>query len=164
MGDIRTQIRALFLTDNYTKIPPIRNTDMTISRRKLISSGLTVLAAASAPLQAFADARKAGGNPIEYMKVDMSIKGDGAPKPIQIKVPDWKWDYLQLSEIIISSLRKGSGGEDRLTESLSLNLKTMENALRKANKGEGLVEGENIVRAQLKNPKWSITIKIVIKF
>ena len=140
---------------------------MTISRRKLISSGLTVLAAASAPLQAFADARKAGGNAIEYIKVDMSIKGDGAPKPIQIKAPDWKWDYLQLSEIIISSLRKGtggSGGEDRLTENLTLNFKTMENALRKANKGEGLVEGENIVRAQLKNPKWSITIKIVIKF
>ena len=61
---------------------------MTILRRKFISSGLTVLAAASVPLQAFTNARKAGDNPIEYMKLDMSIKSNGAPKPIQIKVPD----------------------------------------------------------------------------
>ncbi len=137
---------------------------MTILRRKFISSGLTVLAAASAPLQAFANARKAGDNPIEYMKLDMSIKSNGAPKPIQIKVPDWKWDYQKISKIIISSLRKGSGGEDHLAENVSLNFKNMGNALRKANNGEGLVEGENIVKAQLKNPKWSITIRVVIRF
>jgi len=40
----------------------------------------------------------------------------------------------------------------------------MGNALRKANNGEGLIEGENIVKVQLKNPKWSITIKVVIRF
>ena len=45
-----------------------------------------------------------------------------------------------------------------------MNFKTMESALRKANEGEGLVKGENIVRAQLKHPKWTITIKNVIKF
>ena len=61
---------------------------MTILRCKFISSGLTVLAAASAPLQAFANAHKAGDNPIEYMKLDLSIKSNGAPKPIQIKVPN----------------------------------------------------------------------------
>ena len=69
-----------------------------------------------------------------------------------------------ISKIIISSPRKGSGGEDRLAENVSLNFKNVGNALRKANNGEGLVEGENIVKAQLKNPKWSITIRVVIRF
>ena len=141
---------------------------MTISRRTLLSSGGAFLTAATLSVPTFALAGSGAGKVnVQDISITVVSEGDGAPKPIQIKVPDWKWDYLQLSEIIISSLRKGtggSGGEDRLTENLTLNFKTMENALRKADKGEGLVEGENIVRAQLKNPKWSITIKIVIKF
>jgi len=152
---------------------------MTISRRTLLSSGLTMFAASNVPFQAIADVRKAGGDaPIEYFKLEMTIDGDDAPKPITIKgnkeeidVLAWSWgmnNYRKFSEIIISSLRKGtggSGGEDRLTENLSLNfVEALDNAFRKAKKGKGLQEGENIVRAQLKNPKWSITIKIVIKF
>ena len=155
---------------------------MTISRRTLLSSGLTMFAASSVPFQAIADGRKAGDGQMEYIALEMDdiiqtivkIDGDGAPKPaaftlnknqVRVLASSIKNNnYRKFPDIIVSAM-EGSGGEDRLTENVSLNFsKTLDNALRKANDGKGLMEGENIVRAQLKNPKWSITIKIVIKF
>ena len=146
---------------------------MTISRRTLLTSGGALLAATSFPVISFADVRKAGSGQMEYFAMTISPEGEGAPKPFSIEgnkdeidILAWSYangDFRKFSEIIISAMG-GSGGEDRLTENVSVNIETLADALKGANGGKGLGEGENIVKAQLKNPKWSITIKIVIKF
>lgn len=147
---------------------------MIISRRSLLSmaSAFSVAATVTTPSFVYA-ASGSGAGKANFQDLSISLfpKGDGAPKPIKVKLRDkeidvlaWAWgkgSYREFSEIIISSLR-GAGGEDRLTENLSLNLRTVENALKKANKGKGLVEGRNNVRVQFENPKWDVAIQIVI--
>ena len=90
---------------------------MTILRRTLLPSGGAFLTAAALSVTTFALAGSGGGKVnVQDISITVVSEGDGAPKPSQIKVPDWKWDYQKLSEIMTSSLRKGSGGEDRLSE------------------------------------------------
>jgi hypothetical protein len=95
---VLNRISQQFRISNST---PKDNT-MTISRRTLLSSGGAFLTAATLSVPTFALAGSGAGKVnVQDISITVVSEGDGAPKPIQIKVPDWKWDYLQLSEIII---------------------------------------------------------------
>ena len=72
---------------------------MTILRRTLLPSGGAFLTAAALSVTTFA-LDSSGGGKVNVQDISITVvsEGDGAPKPSQIKFPDWKWDYQKLSE------------------------------------------------------------------
>jgi len=136
---------------------------MTISKRTFLKVGAgATLASVASPLMAL---EGESGLIIALLAAAAVADGEGAPKPTKFKFT--KREVSALNEAgedkapdLLAQMLRGKMANEWSVASIDLS----GNDIRKAMGGKGLAEGEHVVQALSKGPKWEIKITIVIKF